>query len=94
VPVLPTGRFTNQVVAVLGLAAVATEAAAVRDHRTAGPSAAAAVSLALGVIIDGPSRTGGPLCRPGSLLQGHAAWHMLSAASLAAWARGALLPPA
>ena len=45
-PVLPTGRFTNQVVAVLGLAAVATEAVSVRDHRAAGPSAAAAVSLA------------------------------------------------
>ena len=93
VPVLPTGRFTNHVVVVLGLAAVATEAVSVRGHRAAGPSAAAAVGLALGVIINGLSRTGGPLCRPGSLVQGHAAWHMLSAASLAAWARGALLPP-
>jgi hypothetical protein len=93
-PVLPTGRFTNHVVAVLGLAAVATEAVSVRDHRAVGSSAGAAVSLALGVIINGLSRTGGPLCRPETLLQGHAAWHMLSAASLAAWARGALLPPA
>lgn len=92
VPVLPTGRFTNQVVAVLGLAAGATEAVAVRNHRAKSPSAAAAISLALGVIINGLSRTGGPLCRPESLLQGHAAWHLLSAASLAAWARGALLP--
>ena len=39
--------------------------------------------LVLGVIINGLSRTGGPLCRPESLLQGHAAWHVLSAASLA-----------
>jgi hypothetical protein len=28
-----------------------------------------------------PSRTGGPLCDPHSLLQGHAAWHLLSAAT-------------
>ena len=28
-----------------------------------------------------PSRTGGPLCDPDSLLQGHAAWHLLSAAT-------------
>ena len=40
------------------------------------------------------SRTGGPLCRPKSLIQGHAVWHVLSAVSLAAWARGALLPAA
>lgn len=30
------------------------------------------------------SRTGGPLCDPDSLLQGHAAWHVLSAAA-AGW---------
>ena len=94
VPVLPTGRFTNQVVAVLGLAAIATEALSVRDHRPAPPAAAAAVSLALGVIVNGLSRTGGPLCRPDSLLQGHAAWHVLSAVSLTSWARGALLQQA
>lgn len=29
-----------------------------------------------------PSRTGGPLCDPDSLLQGHAAWHLLCAASV------------
>ena len=93
-PVRPTGRYTNQVVAVLGAAALATEVVAVRDHRAAGPSAAAAVSLVLGVVVNGLSRTGGPLCRPESLLQGHAAWHVLSAASLTVWARGALLPQA
>jgi hypothetical protein len=90
-PVLVSRRFTNPDVTVLGLAAVATEVASVRGHRGAGLSAAAAGSLALGALINGLSRTGGPLCRPRSLLQGHAAWHVLSAASLAAWARGALL---
>jgi hypothetical protein len=39
-------------------------------------------------------RTTSPWCDPGSLLQGHAAWHALGAAALAAWARAVLLPPA
>lgn len=30
-----------------------------------------------------PSRTGGPLCDPDSLVQGHAAWHLLDAAAVA-----------
>jgi len=94
VPVLASSRFTNPDVAVLGLAAAATEVLLVRRYRAARPSAgAAAVTLGLGVLVNVMSRTGGPLCRPKSLLQGHAAWHLLSAAALAAWARGALLPP-
>ncbi|HEY8547728.1 MAG TPA: hypothetical protein VIL36_21845 [Acidimicrobiales bacterium] len=32
------------------------------------------------------TRTGAPLCRPHSLLQGHAAWHVLTAAAVALWA--------
>ncbi len=94
VPVLPRGRFTNQVAAVLGIAAVTTEALSVRSHHPRGPAAAAAGTLALGALINVLSRTGGPLCRPKSLIQGHAVWHVLSAVSLAAWARGALLPAA
>ena len=94
VPVLPRGRFTNQVAAVLGIAAVTTEALSVRSHHPRGPAAAAAGTLALGALVNVLSRTGGPLCRPKSLIQGHAVWHVLSAVSLAAWARGALLPAA
>jgi hypothetical protein len=30
-------------------------------------------------------RTASPWCDPDSLLQGHAAWHLLGAAALAAW---------
>jgi hypothetical protein len=37
-------------------------------------------------------RTGSPLCDPDSPLQGHAAWHLLSAAALALWAEAALDP--
>jgi hypothetical protein len=91
IPVLPRGRFTNPVVSVLGLAGIATEALSLRGHHPAPPAAAAGGTLALGALINVLSRTGGPLCRPNSLLQGHAAWHVLSAAALTSWARGALL---
>jgi hypothetical protein len=94
IPVLPRGRFTNLVAAVLGVAAIATEALSVRDHRPAPPAAAAAGTLALGALLNVLSRTGGPLCRPKSVLQGHAAWHVLSAFSFTSWARGALLQQA
>jgi hypothetical protein len=90
-PVLPSAKFTNPVVGVLGAAAVATEGVARKLGRPLGPAAVAAGTLALGGLVHGLSRTGGPLCRPRSLLQGHAAWHVLSAAALAAWARGALV---
>jgi hypothetical protein len=44
------------------------------------------------------SRTGAPLCRPDSLLQGHAAWHAGSALLLWWWgrerSRGAVARPA
>ena len=39
-------------------------------------------------------RTTSPVCDPDSLLQPHAAWHLLAAAALAAWAVAALDPPA
>lgn len=39
-------------------------------------------------------RTTSPWCDPDSLLQGHAAWHLLAAAALAAWAVAVLDPPA
>jgi hypothetical protein len=95
VPVLPRGRFTNPVVAVLGAAAIVTEVLSIKStRRAAGPAAVAAGAFVLGAVINSLSRTGGPLCRPKSVLQGHAAWHVLSAAALAAWARGALLSPA
>jgi hypothetical protein len=92
-PVLPSGRYTNPVVALLGVSAFATEAQSVRyGIRARRPAAISAGTFALGALIHALSRTGGPLCRPHSRLQGHALWHVLSAVSLAAWARGALLP--
>jgi hypothetical protein len=91
-PVLRSSRFTNPVVGVLGAAAVASESVAVRRGHASGAAAVAAGTLALGGLVHGLSRTGGPLCRPTSLLQGHAVWHLLSATALTAWGRGALLP--
>jgi hypothetical protein len=49
------------------------------------PPAAALVALAAGVAVNVLSRTGAPLCRPDSLLQGHAVWHVLTAAGAALW---------
>ena len=40
-----------------------------------------ALFLAAGFALWLPSQTGGPLCDPDSLLQGHAAWHLLPAAT-------------
>jgi hypothetical protein len=44
------------------------------------PILAAAV-FGVGLAVWAVSRTGGPLCDPDSLLQGHAAWHVLAAAA-------------
>ena len=49
------------------------------------PPAAALATGAAAVVVNVLTRTGAPLCRPGSLLQGHAAWHILTAVALALW---------
>lgn len=49
------------------------------------PPALAVAALAAGVAVNLATRTGAPLCRPGSLLQGHAAWHALTAVAAASW---------
>ena len=54
---------------------------------------AAAVGVAAllgGAAIDALSRTGAPWCRPESLFQGHAAWHVLAAGGLALYGWAAL----
>lgn len=42
-------------------------------------------ALAVGGVVFALSRTGGPLCDPDSLVQGHALWHVLTALALALW---------
>jgi hypothetical protein len=54
------------------------------------PSAAAVVAGGAAIAVNLLTRTGAPLCRPDSLLQGHAAWHGLTALAIALWlSRGA-----
>jgi hypothetical protein len=55
---------------------------------------AALAAAATGAACWWLGRTASPWCDPDSLLQGHAAWHLLAAAALAAWAVAALDPPA
>jgi hypothetical protein len=54
----------------------------------------ALAATAAGAACWWAGRTAGPWCDPDSLLQGHAAWHLLTAFALAAWAVAALDPPA
>jgi hypothetical protein len=49
------------------------------------PPALAVVALVVGAFANVLTRTGAPLCRPDSLVQGHAAWHVLTAVGAAAW---------
>jgi hypothetical protein len=46
---------------------------------------AALAATAAGAACWWAGRTSGPWCDPDSLLQPHAAWHLLGAAALAAW---------
>jgi hypothetical protein len=64
---------------------VAALAVAWRRRSFPRPPAAAVVALAAGAVANVLTRTGAPLCRPGGLLQGHALWHVLTAAGAALW---------
>jgi hypothetical protein len=46
-------------------------------------AACAAGAFALAIPMQLFGRTGGPLCKPDSVLQAHGAWHVLTAAALA-----------
>jgi hypothetical protein len=49
------------------------------------PPVAAVVALAVAIGANALTRTGAPLCSPDTLVQGHAAWHALTAAAAALW---------
>lgn len=70
------------------VAVVAGEAAVVlsRRHRPVGPLLVAAAAIAGAGLLNGLARTDGPWCRPDGWLQGHAAWHLLTAAAIGGWA--------
>ena len=96
----PVTSAVAQVVA--GGVAVGAEASRGRRSGTAGADevvtrtwrrrGTAAALLAAGIALQVTGRTGGPLCRPESLAQPHAAWHVLSAAAL--WLVVRPAPPA
>ena len=84
--------------AVVGLVAWREAARRVGRERL-GPAHRAAYRLALGAAAAGAvcwraGRGNSPWCNPDSLLQAHAAWHLLGAAALACWAAATLDPPA
>jgi hypothetical protein len=54
----------------------------------------ALAATAAGLACWWAGRTASPWCDPDSLLQGHAAWHLLGAAALAAWGVAVIEPPA
>jgi hypothetical protein len=78
-------RWSAQVQAAAGgVVALAVGTRAARAHRspdTLGPIAL----LGVGALVHARSRTGCRWCRPHSILQGHALWHLLSAAALGWW---------
>jgi hypothetical protein len=59
-----------------------------RDRR--GAYRVGLAATAAGAACWWAGRTASPWCDPDSLLQGHAAWHLLTAAALAAWGRAVL----
>ena len=78
--ITPTVADPVQAVLAIGvLAAVSTP----KEHRVRRMQSVAI--LALGGVVGTLSRTGGPLCNPDSLWQGHGFWHLAAAASLAIW---------
>ena len=72
------------------VALAATVPLAWRRRSLRWPSGAAVIAGGAAVAVNLLTRTGAPLCRPDSLLQGHAAWHVLTAGAIALWlSRGA-----
>jgi hypothetical protein len=81
---MPAGAEAVHDGTIVALAAV-TAAAAWRRRPLRRPPALAVATLAAAVTLNLLSRTGAPLCQPDSLAQGHAAWHVLTAAAAAMW---------
>jgi hypothetical protein len=70
----------------LGLSAAAAVTAGIRGQGQPRRAPLAAIWITA-AAVNATTRTGAPLCRPGSALQGHAAWHALTALALWWWGR-------
>ena len=90
-PVTDIAMFTAVTAAVLAEAVVARRPGPRGGGRASRVVVVAA--LAVGVTAYLLGRTGGPLCRPDSLLQPHALWHLLTAVAMAAWAADRIAHP-
>lgn len=77
-------------VAVGAVAAIAVAVAVVERDPPPGRLVAIGALLAAAAPCAVLGRTGGPWCQPGSLLQPHAAWHVLTAAAV--WLVTTMLP--
>jgi fucose 4-O-acetylase-like acetyltransferase len=79
-------------------AILAIEAAAIvfarRSQIRTGPGVAAALMLVAGAVIAALSRSGGPLCDPDTIVQGHGVWHLLAAGALWLWTLASERAPA
>lgn len=83
VPVVAWPRVGD--LAQVGVAVVAVLLVLLRAGREPGTRRRVGLALALLAVGGGVgalSRTGGPLCDPDALLQGHAVWHVAAAAAL------------
>ena len=91
---MPTGAEALHDGSIAALA-VTIAATAWRRRSLPRPPALALAALAAGAVLNVLTRTGAPLCRPDSYLQGHAGWHVLTAVALALWLRSwpAPVPP-
>ncbi|HUO47180.1 MAG TPA: hypothetical protein VM470_10165 [Acidimicrobiia bacterium] len=69
--------------AVLAAAVIFTQLRATSSRL---PRLSALGLLGTGALVGTFSRTGGPLCHPDSLWQGHGLWHLAAAAALTLWA--------
>ena len=87
---------TNAWSAVVGAGALVATVLALRGQRPASDRRSvrlrvlAAVLAGAGAALNRAGRRGGPWHRPDAALQGHALWHVLTAAALAAWTEAAL----
>jgi hypothetical protein len=87
---------TNIAMLTAATAAVLAEAVVARRPSPRGRRPGRVVmvaALVIGVTAYLLGRTGGPLCRPDSLLQAHALWHLLTAGAMAAWAADRIAHP-
>lgn len=81
-PMSPGAELAHDA-SVAGLAVTAFVAWRHRSLRW--PRTAALLVGGAAIVVNVLTRTGAPLCHPDSVLQGHAAWHVLTAVALALW---------